>query len=88
MKVLHDIFFHPQYKCVLGASTQTVLKINATLSFFTEIGVHSMQGWTAITRHRVTRKKSTKRLEQTKNLFKKNLQLKGVLILDFKSFRS
>ena len=37
---------------------------------------HSMQGWTATTWHGVTRKRSTKRLEYTVNLFRKNLQLK------------
>ena len=42
------------------------------------IGIHFMQGWTAITRHGVTRKRSTKALKHTGNLFRKNLQLKGV----------
>ena len=37
-----------------------------------------MQGWTATTRDRVTRKRSTKRLQHTGNLFRKNLQLKDV----------
>ena len=37
-----------------------------------------MQDWTATTRHEVTRKRSTKRLEHTENLFRKNLQLKDV----------
>ena len=40
------------------------------------IGIHSMQGWTATTRYGVTRKRSTKRLQHTGNLFRKNLQLK------------
>ena len=38
-----------------------------------------MQGWTATTRHEVTRKKALKRLQDTENLFRKNLQLKDVL---------
>ena len=42
------------------------------------IGIHSMQGWTATTTHRVTRKRSTKRLKHTENLFRKNLQSIGV----------
>ena len=42
------------------------------------IGIHSMQGWTATTRHGVTRKRSTKRLKHTGSLFRKNLQLIGV----------
>ena len=42
------------------------------------IGIHSMQGWTATTRHAVTRKTSTKRLTHTKSLYRKTLQLIGV----------
>ena len=37
-----------------------------------------MQGGTATTRHGVTKKRSTKALEHTGNLFRKNLQLKDV----------
>ena len=39
---------------------------------------NSMQGWKATTRHEVTTKKSTKRLKHTGNMFRNNLQLKGV----------
>ena len=39
---------------------------------------YSMQGWTATARHGVTRKRITKRLQHTGNLFRKNLQLKDV----------
>ena len=42
------------------------------------IGIHSMQGGTATMRHGVRRKGSTKRLKQAGNLFRKNLNLKGV----------
>ena len=42
------------------------------------IGIRFMQGWTATKQHGVTRKRSTKRLKHTGNLFRKNLQLKGV----------
>ena len=42
------------------------------------IEIHSMQGWTLTTRHGVTRKRSTKILQHTGNLFRKNLQLKDV----------
>ena len=45
---------------------------------FSLIGIHSMQGWTATMRHGVTRKRNTKRLRYTGNLFRKNLELKGV----------
>ena len=42
------------------------------------IGIHSMQGWTATTRHGVTRKRSTKRLRDTGNFFWKNTHSIGV----------
>ena len=44
------------------------------------IGIHSMQGWTATTRHGVTRKRTTKRLKHARNLFRENLQLKGIIV--------
>ena len=50
----------------------------AIQELFLLIGVHSMQSWTANTRHGVTRKRSTKILKHTENLFRKNLQLKDV----------
>ena len=46
--------------------------------FFFLIGIHSMQGWTATTRHGVTRKETQKGLQDTENLFRKNLELKDV----------
>ena len=52
------------------------------------IEIHSMQGWTATKRHGVTRKEVQKRLQDTENLFRKNLQSKDVLILDLKPLRS
>ena len=42
------------------------------------IGIHSMQGYTATTRHGVTREKAQKRLQDTERLFRKNLLLKDV----------
>ena len=42
------------------------------------IRILSMQGWTATTRHWVTRKKRKKTLMHTGNAFRKNLQLIGV----------
>ena len=47
-----------------------------------------MQGWTATKRHGATRKTNTKRLKHARNLFRKNVQLKGLLILDLKPLRS
>ena len=46
--------------------------------FFFWIGINSMQDWIATTRHGVRRKRSTKRLKHTGNLFRKNLQWKDV----------
>ena len=45
------------------------------LDFF-KIGIHSMQGWIATTRHGVKRKRSTKKLKHTGNLFRNNIKLK------------
>ena len=45
---------------------------------FVLIGIHSIQGWTVATMHSATRKRSTKRLKHTGNLFRKNLPLKDV----------
>ena len=47
-------------------------------NLFFLIGIHSMQSLTATARHRVTRKRNTQRLKHIGNLFRKNLQLKGV----------
>ena len=54
------------------------LPLNFSRVFFFLIGINPMQGWTASTRHGVTRKKSTTKLQDTKNLFRKNLQLNDV----------
>ena len=45
-----------------------------------KIGIHSIQGWTATMRNGVTRKAEKKRLQDTENLFRKNLQLKDVCL--------
>ena len=55
--------FHHYYEC-------TFLNIGFFL-----IVIYYMQGWTATTRHGVTRKRSIKRSKHTVNLFTKNLQL-------------
>ena len=41
-------------------------------------GIHSMKGLIATTRHGNTRKRSTKRLKVTRNMFRMNLNLKDV----------
>ena len=50
----------------------------STIFFFFLIGIHPLQGWTATTRHGVTRKEAQKGLQDTENLFRKNLHLKDV----------
>ena len=40
--------------------------------------IHSMKGQIATTRHGVTRKRTTKRLKDKGNLFRKSLQLQGL----------
>ena len=37
------------------------------------IGIQSIQGWTVTTKHEATKKRSTKRLRHTGNLFRNNL---------------
>ena len=71
---------HIQYVIFWGFSSlfKEIYKKNDLLFFFFLIGIHSMQGWTATKRHGVTRKRSTKRLEHTGNMFRKDLQLKDV----------
>ena len=64
---------------------QTTFNCFLTIFFFFLIRIHSMQGWTATTRHGVTRKRSAKRLEHTRNLFGKKRYLS---ILDLKPIRS
>ena len=49
------------------------------LCFFCFVtGIHSMKGLIATTRHGNTRKRSTKRLKVTRNMFRMNLNLKDV----------
>ena len=47
------------------------------LHLFFSIGIHSMQGRTATMKHIETRK-NTKKIKHTRNLFTKNLHIKGV----------
>ena len=64
-------------------------KLFDLMGIFFLIGIHSMQGLTASTRHGVTGKRNSKRLRHTGNLFRKNLQSKDVWqIIDLKPFRS
>ena len=54
-----------------------LLLSSSSSSSSSSIGIHSMQGWTATTRHGVTRKRSTKRLEQEISLERIYIQLIG-----------
>ena len=47
-------------------------------NIFLKIEIHSMQVWTASTKYGVTRKRSSKRVKHTENLFRKNIQVKSV----------
>ena len=42
------------------------------------IAIHSMQDWTATTRHGGTRREAQKILQDIENLFRQNLQLKDI----------
>ena len=63
----------------IGYSYHTyIFLITFIFLLFFLIGIYLMQGWTTTTRHEVTRKRNTKRLKHTGNLFRKNLLLIGV----------
>ena len=51
-------------------SCKDAFVLNDSWSNFFKIGIHSMQGWTATSRHGVTRKRSTKKLKHTGNPFR------------------
>ena len=74
--------FEQKIPCSPGTLSEYLFCRTTTSNCFPEylflIGIHSMQGWTATIRHRLTRKRSTKILKHTGNLFTKNLQLIGV----------
>ena len=59
-------------------TTRPCLKYFWKMYIYFLIWIHSMQGLTATTGHGVTRKRNTKGLRHTGNLFRKNLQLKDV----------
>ena len=48
------------------------------INVFLKLGFTPCNAEQATTRHGVTRKRTTKRLQHTRNLFRKNLQLKYV----------
>ena len=76
---------HLYLKCHPSTSVfQTFRKLKPTTWFLISetlvenglIIIQSIQGWTSTIRQRVKRKRSTKRLKHTGNMFKKNLQFK------------
>ena len=72
------------WRSLLVWSMKTQKIISASRFFFNWDSLHV---WTATTRHGVTRKRNTKRLQHTGNLFRKNLK-RCLLILHLKSLRS
>ena len=67
----------PVYYTVIVKIYKRVNSVSKRQEYFL-IEIHSLQGWTATKRHGVTRKKSTKRLKHTWDLFRKNSEIKGV----------
>ena len=59
----------------VGINEQNLLAMKHLAWIFVLVGIHSMQGLTATTRHGVTRTRSTKRLKHTGNLFRKKPHL-------------
>ena len=94
-KSIFSIFQYSQH-CFLTDSVSVSILISLLwllslidfLFLFFLIGIHSLQGWTVTKRHRVTTKRSTKRLKQTKICLKKPTVKMYLLILDLKSLRS
>ena len=79
--VTHQTVPHQQWRldCNRLSNWKGLLRVTVWVKqFFLKIGIHFRQGWTASMRHGVTRKRSTNWLQHTGNLFRKNLQLKGV----------
>ena len=75
----HYQWLDDENKCENQSLLHCYKNIKYTIFFFKFlIGIHSMQGCTATTRHGVKRKRNTKTLRHTRNLFRKNLQLKDV----------
>ena len=71
------------HRCFYTYKTLNIARLlfkyfDLTVETFFLIEINSMQGCRATTRHRVTRKRRTKRLKHTKNQLSKNLQLIGV----------
>ena len=67
VNILNDVLF---LFCFLGGGGCCFL-----------IEIHSMQGWTATTKHGVTWKRSTKRLKHTGNLFGRNLMMMMMMMM-------
>ena len=72
------MYYTKYEKCALSTILPYDHRFQTYLFFFFLIGIHPMQGSTVTTRHGVTRKKAQKRLQDTENLLRKNLQLKDV----------
>ena len=88
-QIKYLIFLHTYHKWELKITSVVmwfsfILYINLSSIFLSSrwhfflIGIYSMQGWTATTRHAVKRKRNTERSRHTRNLFIKNLQLKDI----------
>ena len=73
-----EVFYKKNFRNISQNSQENRPQASGLQLCFFLIGIHSMQGYTATTRHGVTRKGSTKRLKHTGNLFRKNLQLKDI----------
>ena len=84
--MLEGVYFLSEGRLFTDTPTDDGLSLNVTswivfltgsiLESFFLIGIHSMLGWTATTWHGVTWKEAQKWLQDTENLFRKNLELK------------
>ena len=77
IKIRFSEVFSLAFEINIPQTMHALIILIEIIQFFL-IGIQSMQSWTATMRHRVTRKRSPKRLEHTGNQFRKNLQKKYV----------
>ena len=73
-----EIYLIYHLSVVLVVTIDSSMLSSSISIYFFSIGIHSMQDSTATTRYGVTRKRNTKKFRRTRNLLRKNLQLKDV----------
>ena len=78
--IYHPHHNHDHYHCSEAAVCRCSSKQLVFFAFLL-IGIHSMQDWTAITRHEVTRKRNTKKITAYRKSVYKEPTVKGYLLI-------